>query len=339
MKFSRSDVDSRKHRAYNPLLDNAYGDFCLSAGLPAPFSYRLSLSGGCGHGPGLFNRPHLEFPLFSASRPLGVAALQVGANLINDYYDSFGSDPLNRNFTPFSGGSRVIQDGRMSPGQVRTLAYLMLGLGVGCGLALIYLGRPWVAVIGLLGLSAALFYSASPVQIMSLGLGELMIFLAFGPILTFGAYYVQTGKFSLVGAAVSLPLAFLITAIIWINEFPDMEADLAAAKHHLVARLGLKASRWIYTALMLAPFVSLFILMEIFHLPDLIVAALIPLPLACKGRAPGLPHPAHGPGVCAHPGPHHPDPLLNGPDPHPGSALCGLVAVIKSYQLSARTCD
>ena len=124
--------------------------------------------------------------------------------------------------------------------------------------------------------------TASPVQIMSLGLGELMIFLAFGPILTWGAYYVQTGKFSLAGAAVSLPLAFLITAISWINEFPDMEADLAAAKHHLVARLGLKGSRWVYAALMIAPFVSLFVLMEIFHLPDLIVAALLPLPLAVR---------------------------------------------------------
>ena len=222
-----------------------------------------------------------NFLLFGLTA-LGVAALQVGANLINDYYDSFGSDPLNRNFTPFSGGSRVIQDGRMSPGQVKTMAYLMFSLGVGCGLVLIFQGRPWVAVIGLLGLGAALFYSASPVQIMSLGLGEFMIFLAFGPLLTLGAYYVQTGKFSSLGAAVSLPLAFLITAIIWINEFPDMEADLAAAKHHLVARLGLKGSRWVYAALMIAPFVSLFVLMEIFHLPDLMVAALLPLPLAVR---------------------------------------------------------
>ena len=231
----------------------------------------------------------------------------------------------------------------MSPGQVKTLAYLMLGLGVGCGLVLIYLGRPWVAVIGLLGLGAALFYSASPVQIMSLGLGELIIFLAFGPLLTWGAYYVQTGKLSLVGAAVSLPLAFLITAIIWINEFPDLEADLAAAKHHLVARLGLKVSRWVYAALMLAPFVSLFVLMEIFHLPDLIVAALLAAAPGREGRAPGLPHPAHGPGVCPHPGPHHPDPLLHGPDPHPGPALRGLVAVKElsavSSQLSAKTYD
>ena len=220
--------------------------------------------------------------LFFGLTVLGVAALHLGANLINDYYDSFGSDPLNRNFTPFSGGSRVIQNREMSPGQVRTLAYLLLALGVACGLSLIFLGRPWVALVGLLGLAAALFYSASPLQLMSGGLGELIIFLAFGPLLTWGAYYVQTGKFSLVGAAVSLPLAFLITAIIWINEFPDLEADLAAGKRHLVARLGLKASRWVYAGLMLAPFVSLFFLMEIFHLPDLIVAALLPLPLAVR---------------------------------------------------------
>jgi 1,4-dihydroxy-2-naphthoate octaprenyltransferase len=153
---------------------------------------------------------------------------------------------------------------------------------VGCGLVLIFQGRPWVALVGLLGLAAAWCYSASPVQLMSGGLGEFIIFLAFGPLLSWGAYYVQTGKLSLVGAAVSLPLAFLITAIIWINEFPDLEADLAAGKRHLVARLGPKRSRWVYAALMLAPFVSLFALMELFRLPDLIVAGLLPLPLALR---------------------------------------------------------
>jgi 1,4-dihydroxy-2-naphthoate polyprenyltransferase len=221
-------------------------------------------------------------PLFFMLTVLGVAALHLGANLINDYYDSFGSDPINLNVTPFSGGSRVIQDRLMSPGQVRTLAYLLFALGVGCGLALIFGGRPWVALVGLLGLAAAIFYSASPMQLMSAGLGEGLIFLAFGPLLSWGAYYVQTGKLSLVGTMVSLPLAFLITAIIWINEFPDLEADMAAAKHHLVVRLGLKASRWVYAALMAGPFISLFLLIELFHLPDLIVAALAPLPLAFR---------------------------------------------------------
>ncbi|MEJ2671314.1 MAG: prenyltransferase [Deltaproteobacteria bacterium] len=211
---------------------------------------------------------------------LGVAGLHLGGNLINDYYDSFGSDPINLNVTPFSGGSRVIQDQQMSPNAVKTMAYLLFALGVACGLVLIYLDRPWVAVIGTLGLAAAFFYSASPVQLMSLGQGEFLIFLAFGPLLSWGAYYVQTGRLALVGAAVSLPLAFLITAIIWINEFPDLDADMAVAKRHLVVRLGLTYSRWVYAGLMLAPFLSLFVLIELFHLPDLIVAGLATLPLA-----------------------------------------------------------
>jgi 1,4-dihydroxy-2-naphthoate octaprenyltransferase len=217
----------------------------------------------------------------------GVAFLHSGGNLINDFYDSFGSDPINRYATPFSGGSRVIQKQELSAETVLFLAYLCFGLAVLCGLALIYLGRHYVIILGLLGLGAAYLYSAAPVQLMSLGLGELTIFLAFGPVLSFGAYYVMTGVLKPVGLAVSLPLAFLITAILWINEFPDLEADATAAKRHLVVRLGLRRSRWVYAALMMAPFLSLFVLLEVFKLPELIFAALAALPLAvgAVGRA------------------------------------------------------
>ena len=165
---------------------------------------------------------------------------------------------------------------------MRTMAFLFLGLGVVCGLTLVFKGRPGVAVIGLLGLAAAYLYSAAPVQLMSAGLGEFTIFLAFGPLLTWGAYYVQTGSLSPVGLAVGLPMAFLITAILWINEFPDLSADVAAAKRHLVVRLGLSRSRYIYAGLMLAPFASLLVLLEAFKLPGVIMAGLAALPLAVK---------------------------------------------------------
>jgi 1,4-dihydroxy-2-naphthoate octaprenyltransferase len=213
---------------------------------------------------------------------LGVAGLHTGGNLINDYYDSFGSDPINRFATPFSGGSRVIVNQELSAETVRNLAYGCLGLGVLCGLALIYYGRPWVALLGLLGLAAAYLYSASPLQLMSKGFGELTIFLAFGPVLTLGAYYAMTGRVAPEGFFVGLPLAFLITAILWINEFPDLEADTAAAKEHLVARLGLRRARLVYAGLMLAPFVSLPFLVEIFHFPGHLFAGLVALPLAVQ---------------------------------------------------------
>jgi len=226
---------------------------------------------------------------------LGVAALHSGGNLLNDYYDSLGSDPLNVRFTPFSGGSRVIQDGELSAATVRLLAYICLGVGVVCGAGLIYLGKYWVALIGLLGLGAAYLYSAAPVQLMSLGLGEATIFLAFGPILTWGAHYVLTDSLAPVGLALGLPLGFLITAILWINEFPDVEADAAAGKNQLVVRLGLKRAAWVYAGLMSAPFLSLFALMEGFGLPPHILAGLAALPLAVRAiravrrTAPGSP--------------------------------------------------
>ncbi|RJR33861.1 MAG: 1,4-dihydroxy-2-naphthoate octaprenyltransferase [Deltaproteobacteria bacterium] len=213
---------------------------------------------------------------------LGVGALHSGANLLNDYYDSFGSDPINVHATPFSGGSRVIQEGGLTPATVRFLAFLFLGVGCVCGLALIFLGRPWVAVLGTLGLLAGYLYSAQPVQLMSAGLGEAAIFLAFGPLVTWGTYYVQTNALKPVGLAIGLPLAFLITAILWINEFPDLKADAAAGKRQLVVRLGIKKSRWVYAGLMLAPFPSLFFLMELFRLPDLLAAALVALPLTVQ---------------------------------------------------------
>lgn len=213
---------------------------------------------------------------------LGVAAIHTGGNLLNDYYDSFGSDPLNRFVTPFSGGSRVIQNQELSAEAVRNLAYGCLALGAICGLILVYWGRPWVAFLGLFGVAAAWFYSASPVQLMSRGLGEVTIFLAFGPVLSLGAYYAITGILRPEGFWVGLPLGFLITAILWINEFPDLEADTAATKQHLVVRLGLRKARWIYAGLMLAPFLSLPFLLEVYGFPGHLFAGLAALPLALK---------------------------------------------------------
>lgn len=213
---------------------------------------------------------------------LGVVGLHSGGNLINDYYDSFGSDPINRYATPFSGGSRVIQNGELNAETVKHLAFGCLALGVVCGLVLIYHGRPWVALLGLFGLAAAYLYSASPAQLMSKGFGELTIYLAFGPVLTLGAYYAITGQLTPKAFYLGHPLACLITAILWINEFPDLEADTAVAKEHMVARLGLERSRYVYAGLMLTPFLLLPILMEVFAFPGHLFAGLVALPLAVK---------------------------------------------------------
>ena len=127
-------------------------------------------------------------------------------------------------------------------------------------------------------------YSADPIKFMSRGLGEITIFLAFGPLITWGTYYVMTDQLTWPAFFLGFPLGFLITAVIWINQFPDFQADREAQKRNLVVRLGLLSSRWIYVLLMILPFPFLLFLLGSQKISFLVLLAWLALPLAIKGH-------------------------------------------------------
>jgi len=213
---------------------------------------------------------------------IGVGSLHVAANMINDYYDDPGSDQINLHPTPFSGGSRVIQEQLMDAKTVWAMAMGFFVLGTATGVWLVLTGRPFVAVIGLMGFLAGYLYSASPISLMSRGLGEVTIFLAFGPLITWGTYYVMTELLTLEAFLLGIPLGLLITAVIWINQFPDLEADRDAGKRNWVVRLGRDRSRFIYALLMLGPYavVLFWVLTQPGSWPYL--AAVLTIPIALK---------------------------------------------------------
>ncbi|MBU0516326.1 MAG: 1,4-dihydroxy-2-naphthoate octaprenyltransferase [Proteobacteria bacterium] len=213
---------------------------------------------------------------------VGVACLHLGANLINDYFDAKGSDPINVRATPFSGGSRVIQEGLLSAPAVLTMALGFFAAAFVIGLAVLLAGRPWVALVGGLGFLAGLLYSAAPLQLMSRGVGEIVLFFAFGPLLTWGAGYVLTGRLAWQAFMLGLPLGWIITAVLWINQFPDLEADRDAGKATLVVRLGLERSRVVYLGLMLLPYPTLIVLSLLQVVPWWTQVAWLSLPLAVK---------------------------------------------------------
>ena len=117
---------------------------------------------------------------------------------------------------------------------------------------------------------------------MSRGFGEIAIFLAFGPLITWGTYYVMTGLLTWEAFILGIPLGFLITAVIWINQFPDFEADRDAGKRNCVVRLGRDRSRVIYAILMLGPYavVLFWVLTQPAAWPYL--AAVLTIPIALK---------------------------------------------------------
>lgn len=213
---------------------------------------------------------------------IGLGALHLGSNLLNDYYDSKGSDPINIRLTPFSGGSRVIQKNEMHPNTIFALSLFFFFIGISCGLWFTFWGRPYILLIGLFGLLAGWTYSSPPLQLMSRGLGEPLIFFAFGPLVTLGTYYVMTDSLSWYAFLLGLPNGFFIMAVIWINEFPDYQADLKANKKNLVVRIGLSRARYLYSLIMLLPFMTIILLIYSIDLPFLVIISLGSFPLAIR---------------------------------------------------------
>lgn len=169
----------------------------------------------------------------------------AGANVINDYYDALnGSDAANQQrLYPFTGGSRFIQNGVLSLTATRRLGYSLLVLVIPAGLWLTAVSSNGLLLIGLAGLVLAWAYSAPPLQLMTRGLGEFAI-AAGWLLIVIGTDYVQRGVFAAQPLIAGVPFALLVVAILFLNQFPDADADARAGKRTLVVRLGVDKARW-----------------------------------------------------------------------------------------------
>jgi 1,4-dihydroxy-2-naphthoate octaprenyltransferase len=186
----------------------------------------------------------------------GAALMHLGSNTINDWFDHrSGNDEANVDFAaPFTGGSRMIQAGTVSPGGVLILSIVLFALAAAIGAYLYTLRGPAIILLGITGLMLGILYTEPRAMLAGRGLGELSIFLAFG-LTAVGAYYVQTGHVSALSLLAPLPLAILTTAIIIINEFQDASADEETGKNTLIVRMGKKRGSALYSVVMLLSFV------------------------------------------------------------------------------------
>lgn len=215
---------------------------------------------------------------------IGGLFLHAGANVINDYFDHIShDDEINEEYVrPFTGGSRIIQKGLLSPKEVLVGALIFFLFGGLIGLFLTYKVGLVILFIGIAGVISGYFYTAPPLYFVSRGIGEFLIGLNFGVLMTFGAFYVQTGFFNWQPIIASLPVAFLITAILYINEFQDYNADKTVGKNHLVVRLGKENAAFGYLVIMLLTYISLVIGVVTDSLPPMSLIGLLTLPLAYK---------------------------------------------------------
>lgn len=201
-----------------------------------------------------YHQGYFKLPLFLMVL-VSAACIHFGASCLNDYFDFLsGSDNLNATPTPYSGGSRVIQENLLKPQDLLKAGIALLTLGTIIGLVLSIL-RGWpVFILGVIGVFLAVGYVQPHINLSAKGLGELAVFLGFGPLLVSGAYYVQAKHFDKASLLAGLIMGILAMLVLWINEIPDFEADDKTGKKNLVVRLGKKRSAQVFTALMPVPF-------------------------------------------------------------------------------------
>ncbi len=201
--------------------------------------------------------------------------LQIGANYFNEYFDyRYGLD------TPESlGASTVIFRHEMTAAQVLAGGIGSFVIAAALGIVLILLTSPTIILFGLAGMAIAYFYSAKPFKFATRGLGDILVYIAMGFLMTWGAYYVQIPRWSWLAFAASVPVGFLVTAILNMNNVRDYQDDAAVHKLTLPVRFGQVFGQRFHAFLLIGSYiaVSLFVLLKLLPLYSLAVWITFPL--------------------------------------------------------------
>lgn len=215
---------------------------------------------------------------------IGLILIMLSTYYSNEYFDYIG-DVLNRYYNKFSGGSRALADGYL-PRKIgfyslfsSTIIFLILFF---CYISWYFLYRPLILYMAIAGLVSGVFYSAPPFKWAYRGVGEAIIGICYGWLATISGYYISTGFIDITATLISLPAVFSVVAVIFINEFPDYEADMAVGKMNLVVRLGLDRSVKIYPVIILAVLISEFIACYVIAGYIGLIMSVIPSVLAAK---------------------------------------------------------
>lgn len=206
----------------------------------------------------------------------GVMLLQTAANLINEYFDyARGADTFKQ-----AGQGMIIKQQILTPREVLAGAVVAVVGGSLIGLLLLAHSGPLLWWIGIGAVLVVITYTAGPFPLAYHGLGEVAAGVFMGPMIVVGAYYVMDTDVYPELILISLPVAFMVAAILHANNIRDIDADRAVNKRTLAVLLGLQAARYEYALLVYGAYALLILLILAGYIPVPALAALLTLPEA-----------------------------------------------------------
>ncbi len=207
----------------------------------------------------------------------GVVLAHISVNLFNELSDYKTKIDEHTLPTPFSGGSGMMQAGLTNPKKVTGVAYTALILAGFIGLYFCVAGSWVILVFIICGGVAVRFYTSHLARWL---LGEFFSGLTLGTFVILGSYMALTGRLNIDILFISIPPGLLTFLLLFLNEFPDAEADRKGGRYHLVIRFGKKKSAIIYIAVLIVIYILILTAPFILNIPITVLLALLTLPIA-----------------------------------------------------------
>ena len=219
---------------------------------------------------------HLGYALLAT---LGLLLAHISVNVLNDYFDYVSGVDLAAKRTPFSGGSGILPAAMLRPRQVLWFGIISLLLAVGFGIYFVLVTGWWLLPLLLVaGLCIVLY---TPV-ILKRRWPEWSPGLGMGTLPVLGTYFVQAGEYTWPLLVASIPSGILVHNLLFLNEFPDVEADSTVNRKTMPITMGKEKASRLYGALTVAIYLWIIAWVIAGWMPVYTLIALLTLPLAVK---------------------------------------------------------
>lgn len=222
---------------------------------------------------------HGRFHLLAAVIALlGAMLIQIGTNLANDYFDFLSGADTDERLGP----QRAAQQGWIRPETLRNAMIAVFSLAFLSGLYLVFRAGWPLIVIGVVSIAAGVLYTGGPKPLGYIGLGDVFVFIFFGPVAVTGTYYVQALQWSWTPLVASIPIGLLATAVLVVNNLRDRTTDAKVGKNTLAVRFGAEFARLEFIACIILSYavVAVGVVVEPLGFPWLSLFVLASLPLA-----------------------------------------------------------
>jgi 1,4-dihydroxy-2-naphthoate octaprenyltransferase len=219
---------------------------------------------------------------------VGAVCAHASVNALNEYSDFRTGIDARTSRTPFSGGSGTLQRHPEMSGYALGIGLLCAAVTAAIGLYFIW-SRGWAILpLGVAGLALVVLYTpwftrSSLPCLVAPGLG-------FGTCMVMGTDFVLGGGYSLAGFAASMTPFFLVSNLLLLNQFPDLEADRAGGRKHFITAHGIRGGAVVYTLFSAGAYLSVVIAVAVRILPPLCLLALLTTPLAVRASLTALRH-------------------------------------------------